>query len=86
MLSDRNIAEMNRQIAAELRNADSICSTPEEKMQALERIAKLRELLTPQPTREDILTELASALKGEQKKSAHEDITIGDIFAAFRRR
>lgn len=64
MLSDNNIRRINEQIARELRNVNSITTNNSEKMAALERVAKLKELLedTKQPSRGDILSELADAL------------------------
>lgn len=45
MLSDRNISDINDQIRSELREVDSMMSSNEDKMAALERIAKLKSLL-----------------------------------------
>jgi hypothetical protein len=87
MLSDQNVRMINVRIGNELRTLDSICSSQEEKLEAIERIAKLKELLTPQPSRSDILRELAIALKQEQKPSTEHTVTdyIADAIATFRR-
>jgi hypothetical protein len=84
MLSQNVINKINHQIEDELRNVDSICSSPQEKMEAIERIAKLKALLTPQPSREEIMSELASALtdKVQQKETQYDSRpSLGDIFA-----
>jgi DNA-directed RNA polymerase specialized sigma subunit len=66
MLSSHAAREINNQIRDELRIVDRITTSHQEKMEALERIAKLKQLLespTQQTqTRGDILNELATAL------------------------
>lgn len=68
MLSDRNVRKINDQIANELRTVGGAFTSAVDKAAALDRIAKLQALLTPQPSREDILTELAAAIVDETKK------------------
>jgi len=87
MLNDNNIREINNQINRELRNVNSICKSPDEKLQALDRIAKLKALLTPQPSREEILSELAAALVEAQRNppATFADNLINDIVGHFRR-
>lgn len=46
MLSVSNIRKINEQILDELRTVDSICSSHQEKMEAIERIAALKKLLS----------------------------------------
>jgi hypothetical protein len=45
MLSISNVKQINRQIADELNTADSICSSHQEKLEAIERIDALKKLL-----------------------------------------
>jgi hypothetical protein len=45
MLSIANVKNINRQIAAEMRTASSICSSHTEKLEAIERADALRQLL-----------------------------------------
>lgn len=49
MLSKDNIDRINRQIRDELRTVDSICSDHQEKMEAIERIAQLKALMSTNP-------------------------------------
>jgi len=87
MLSDQNVRRINNQIADELRTVDSICSSDQEKIAAIDRIAKLKSLLTPQPSRSDILAELAEALVEAQRnpKPTFADHLVSDILSALRR-
>lgn len=62
MLSASNVQKINDQIKRELRTVDRFVASDEEKMAAIERVAELKKLLTPQPTRQEILQELAAAL------------------------
>lgn len=65
MLSDSNIAKINALIAQELREADRFINTPEDKMNALNRVAKLQTLLSeqmiPQPVDLDQLADVIIA-------------------------
>lgn len=63
MLSNDVIRKINAQIVIELRKADSIGTDHQEKMEALERIAKLKALLSPQPSAEEIAEHVANFLK-----------------------
>lgn len=67
MLSNDVIRKINRQIEDELRTVDSICSDQQEKLDAIERIAKLKELLTPQPSIEEIAQRVAAILQIQQQ-------------------
>ncbi len=62
MLSQSTISNINDQIGRELRIVKDWMKDDAEKDAALERIAKLKDLLNPQPSRTDILQELANAL------------------------
>ena len=91
MLSDRNIREINNQIATELRTVNSIISSDEKKMAAIERIAKLKALLeeTPseQPSRQSILKEVATALieAREEARERNRPVDIFDSIFGIRR-
>lgn len=92
MLSDRNIIEINRQIERELKTVDSWMSDADDKTAALKRIAKLKALLDPQPSREEILKELANAIVvAERSKTETTTSTppapdlISDLVTLFRR-
>jgi hypothetical protein len=67
MLSDHNVRKINDQIANELNTVDSWTASDDEKTAALDRIAKLKALLMPQPSREQILSELADAIADRAK-------------------
>lgn len=88
MLSDSNIRQINRQIAAELRIVDSSIRSHAEKMVALERVTKLQTLLSPQPSREEILSELAASIveaqRNPQPPTPAENL-IADLATLFRR-
>lgn len=72
MLTDKNVHEINKQIERELRVVNSFVSDNEDKAAALDRIAKLEQLITPpQPSRRDILTELADALVDKARREQH---------------
>lgn len=87
MLSNDNIREINRSIERELRNVSSIATSDEEKVAALDRIAKLKALLYPQPTREELLAELATALVEAQRNPPPTlaDTIFENVAAVFRR-
>lgn len=87
MLSEDNIAKINDQIDDELHNADRPFSSHKDRMEALERAVTLKSLLSSQPTRQDILAELASALLKEKSAPAPQSPAdlITEIFATFRR-
>lgn len=61
MFSSDNVREINRQIDRELREV-RMSDDHNEKLAAIDRIAKLKALLSPQPSREEILAEVADAL------------------------
>jgi len=88
MLSDRNIDKINDQIANELQTLKSIFADEEDKDLALKRIATLNSLLNPQPTQDEMLQQLASALLSQQSKpresSPVADALI-DILSSIRR-
>jgi septal ring factor EnvC (AmiA/AmiB activator) len=67
MLSSTNVRKINDQIERELRDVNSIVTSNEDKIAALDRIARLKALLNPQPSRSDILSELASAFVEAQR-------------------
>lgn len=87
MLSNDNIREINRAIESELREVTFIGTSDEEKDAALARIAKLKALLYPQPTREELLAELATALVEAQRNPPHTlaDTLFENLAAVFRR-
>jgi hypothetical protein len=86
MLSNDNIRNINRQIASELRTVGAYMSSNEDKAAALARIAQLQSLLNPQPTRQDILAELAAALTAQTPAPTRTTAeSILDILANVRR-
>jgi hypothetical protein len=62
MLSNDVIAKINRQIEDELRTVGKTFADHDEKMEALERIAKLKEILSPNPSAEQIAQHVANFL------------------------
>lgn len=86
MLSNDNIRNINRQIENELRDVNSIRLSDEEKSAALDRIIKLKSLLTTQPSREEILAELADALAEAQRNPppTFADNLMTDIVGLLR--
>ena len=86
MLSQDNIAKINDLIDDELRTASGAFTSHTDKMEALDRVATLKALLTPQPSRNDIIRELATALK-EQNAPAQQSPAdlVTEFFATFRR-
>ena len=87
MLSNHNVHKINRQIENELRIVGSIITSDEDKTAALDRIIKLKALLTPQPSREDILAELAEALVEARRNPTptFADTLVSEILNAIRR-
>jgi hypothetical protein len=87
MLSDSVIRKINDQIEADLRVLPSNWSSAESKATALDRIAQMKALLNPQPSRTDILSELAEAIVEVQRNSNRTSTNdlISDLVAAFRR-
>lgn len=87
MLSDDNIRKINDQIESEVRDLGSFMTDDEDKPAILDRITKLKALLSPQPTRSDILAELAAALTEAQRNPppTFADNLIDQIVASFRR-
>ncbi|MEO7397372.1 MAG: hypothetical protein ABIW84_02300 [Ilumatobacteraceae bacterium] len=87
MLSKNVIYKINRQIETELRNVDSICCDPAEKMASLERISKLKELLDPnpvvQPSRKELVKELAVALIEAREETRNRNTPVDFIEALF---
>lgn len=91
MLSNSAIHSINRQIERELRELNSILTSDEEKVAIIDRIAKLKELLNPHPSREDILAELAAALvDAQEEKSTRQShdvmFDLGSVIASFYRK
>lgn len=88
MLTDRTIREINEQIQSEVRGA-RMAFNHAEKLECYERISALTAALDPQPTRQQILTELAEAIAVAQKAPKHRDARpvdlIADLIANFRR-
>lgn len=90
MLSDNIRREIENQIERELRDA-RMAFDHAEKLECYERIAALKAALDPQPTREQILTELAEAISEAQKTMPSSDNptlaeTLVDLVGSFRRR
>jgi hypothetical protein len=87
MLSEDNIDKINDLIDDELRTASGAFTSHEDKQKAIERITQLKSLLSPQPTRQDILKELAAALQ-EQSTPATPSTAdlLSEILTTFRRR
>lgn len=85
MLYDETIRKINQQIEIELRNVDSLGSTDDEKMAALERIAKLKALFDPQPTSEMIRQELASIIVNvcQKENDVPTHLSLAEIFRVF---
>lgn len=87
MLSQTNINKINDAITREMRTVTGAFTSHEDKMAAIERIDQLKGLLYPQPNRQDILRELAAALKEENTTTVQHSAAdvLADIFATFRR-
>lgn len=88
MLSNEVARKINRQIENEMRDLNSTFTSNEDKLAIIDRISKLKQLLEPQPSRSDILDELATAIVEAQRKPkttnpAHD--LVAELFAAFRR-
>jgi hypothetical protein len=82
MLSDRTIREINDQIQREVRDARTSFDH-DEKLACYERIAALKSALDPQPTRGDILTELAEALAGTTPTHAPQTTPADALITAI---
>lgn len=78
MLSTTNVRKINDQIERELRGVSGAFTSHEDKMAAIERITQLKSLLSPQPTRQEILSELAAALK-EQSTPTPQPTSLSDL-------
>lgn len=87
MLTDTTVREINRQIQREVSSLSSICIADEDKPAILERIAALTKILQPQPTREELIAELAAAIVEIQKDSAPSpaDNLVDVLNGIFRR-
>lgn len=91
MLSDSNIRKINDQIKKELDTVDSWVSDADDKAAALKRITKLNALLNPQPSREEILKELADAIvNADRTRNPHAQPTsasdlVSELVTMFRR-
>jgi hypothetical protein len=86
MLDANTVRKLNRQIEDELRTVDSALSSHQDKMEALERITKLKELLTPQPNRKDILRELATALQEKNQTPSLHANAVSELLSFLNRR
>lgn len=78
MLSNHIVRKIEDQIARELRTADSICSDPDEKMEALDRIVKLKAILNPE-----------TIIVVKDMEEAEEDTlssTLLELVRSFRKR
>lgn len=80
MLTENNLIALNKQIEKELSIYNSILCTDKEAV--LRRIALLKNILEPLPSRSDILQELAEAIVDAQQKRISEDASdkIDHIF------
>lgn len=87
MLSEENIELINKQITKEVKSLEGFFTSDEDKPAILDRIAKLIALLSPQPSRQEILSELAAAIVAEHKTPTEPDFMddISTIIANFRR-
>jgi hypothetical protein len=90
MLSDRNTRMINDHIERSLRDLRMEDAGSPEAIAIINQIAEMQKLLTPQPTRSDILEELAKALHENPAPATPKDPTaadlIADILGSFRRR
>ena len=87
MLTDRNVREINRLIEAEVREY-RMSFDQDEKLEAVARIRALQNLLQPQPTREELIAELAQAIVDAKPTETREPTAselFADILGAFRR-
>jgi len=80
MLSDSNIRKINSEIEDELHSFWRL--DDEEKMAAIERIAKLKSILDPAPTAEQIIDTFKSSRQDPQTRT----IDLDEIIGLFRRR
>lgn len=86
MLSNDNVAKINSQIAKELREADRFVNFDEEKMAALERVAKLKTLLSEQTTQPIDYDQLATAIIEKMTQSRPEPHPLTTLIEAFLNR
>lgn len=90
MLSDSNVRRINDQIERQLRDLRFADAGSPEALAILIQIKEMQTLLNPQPTRSDILKELAEAIRAtpapeETKEPSAADL-LAEIVATFRRR
>lgn len=85
MLSEKNIREFNKMIEDELRAARF--GIRSERDNHLRRAAEIKAILEPtQPSREDLLAELAAALLEQSRKLQAPSTTFGDALIALLNR
>lgn len=82
MLSDRNVRELNSMIEKEMREM-RWADTHAEKLECVDRIAKLKELLHPQPSRKQILADLAEALAEVPTPAIPQSSPLIDLLRTF---
>lgn len=89
MLSNENIRKINRQIESELRNSTAFMASNEDKMAALDRVAKLKSMLEPTPEpadlRKTIVQELAALIAETQKPEPTQVDTLIEALFGNRR-
>lgn len=86
MLSQNNINKINDAIADEMHTVTGAFISHEDKTAAIERIAQLKELLNPQPSRQDILRELAAALKEQSTPTSAQSFMLEGLANVLRHR
>lgn len=89
MLSADNIRRINNQIKDELSEAGRFVNSDEEKAAALDRALKLKQLLDPNPSVDELVEKLAAALSSPttvhvQAPSSAADL-LADAIRGFRR-
>jgi hypothetical protein len=90
MLSDRNIREINAAIATEIQTAKRWSASDEDKAAAIDRALKLKQLLDPNPSPDELIEKLADAMSRPSATHVHvQSVTPGDMLVdairAFRR-
>lgn len=89
MLSDRNIREINHAIRAELDTAQRFTNSNADKAAALDRALKLKQLLDPNPSPDELIEKLAEAMSRPTTTVHVQSVTPGDMLVdairAFRR-
>lgn len=83
MLSQDNIDRINNQIESEIDKLDSIFTSTGDKPAIIARIAALKAVLEPQPTREQLIAEIAEAVI--EKLKSTQPPTLMDLFESFAR-